>query len=136
MACPFRWRLAPAVLAGEHETHTRRHAVTHFTVRERLPHAVALTAKLETGRTHQIRVHLHHLGYPVVGDPLYGERLARRYLALLPPPARAAVAALPGQALHAFRLSFPHPRTGDPLSFEVPPPGYFLRAWEALREQS
>jgi 23S rRNA pseudouridine1911/1915/1917 synthase len=124
-----------AVLAGEHETHTRRHAVTHFTVRERLPHAVALTAKLDTGRTHQIRVHLHHLGYPVVGDPIYGERLARRYHALLSVSARAAVDALPGQALHAYRLAFPHPRTGESLAFEAAPPGYFLHAWEALREK-
>lgn len=124
-----------AVLAGEHETHTRRHAVTHFTVRERLPHATVLTAKLETGRTHQIRVHLQYIGYPVVGDPVYGERVARRYLALLPTSVRQAVQALPGQALHAFRLSFPHPCTGAPLSFEVPPPAHFLHAWEALREE-
>jgi 23S rRNA pseudouridine1911/1915/1917 synthase len=123
-----------AVLAGEHEQHTRRPAVTHFTVRERLPHASVLTARLETGRTHQIRVHLHHVGHPVVGDPVYGERIARRYLALLSPVARAAVAALPGQALHAFRLSFPHPRSGEYLSFEAPPPAYFTRAWEALRK--
>ncbi|HEX2948027.1 MAG TPA: RluA family pseudouridine synthase [Armatimonadota bacterium] len=124
-----------AVLAGEHETHTRRHAVTHFTVRERMPHATAVTAKLETGRTHQIRVHLHYVGYPVVGDPVYGERVARRFLALIPPSTRKAVEALPGQALHAFRLSFPHPRTGEYLSFEAPPPAHFMRAWEALHEE-
>lgn len=123
-----------AVLAGDNVRHTRRHAITHFTVRERMPHATAVTAKLETGRTHQIRVHLQYIGYPVVGDPVYGERTARRFLPLLPPTARSAVAALPGQALHAFRLSFPHPRTGEPLSFETSPPAYFLRAWEALRE--
>ena len=124
-----------AVLDGETEHHTRRHAVTHFTVRERLPHAMALTATLETGRTHQIRVHLFHLGHPVVHDPVYGVRLARRYLALLSPAARTAVDALPGQALHAFRLAFPHPRTGDRLSFETPPPPAFMRAWEALRDE-
>ncbi len=123
-----------AVLAGEEERHTRRQAVTHFTVRERLPQAMALTAKLETGRTHQIRVHLFHLGHPVVHDPIYGLRIARRYLALLSPAARAALDALPGQALHAFRLTFPHPRTGERLSFEMPPPPAFLRAWEALSE--
>ncbi|HEY3377473.1 MAG TPA: RluA family pseudouridine synthase [Armatimonadota bacterium] len=124
-----------AVLPGEQETHTRRHAVTHFTVQETMPHATAVTAKLETGRTHQIRVHLQYLGYPVVGDPVYGERTARRFLPLVPPATRAAVAALPGQALHAFRLSFPHPRTGEPLSFEAPPPAVLLRAWEALRSE-
>ena len=124
-----------AVLAGDEERHTRRHAVTHFTLRERMPHAAALTAKLDTGRTHQIRVHLHYLGHPVVGDPLYGERVSRRFLSLLPPPARAAVARLPGQALHAFRLAFPHPRSGEPLCFEAQPPDYFIAAWEALRER-
>lgn len=124
-----------AVLAGEHETHTRRHAVTHFTVIERMPHATAVTARLETGRTHQIRVHLHYVGHPVVGDPVYGERVARRYLALTPPAVHTAVAQLPGQALHAFRLTFPHPRTGEVLSFEAPPPAYFSRAREALREE-
>lgn len=124
-----------AVLADEQETHTRRHAVTHFTVRERMQHATAVTAKLETGRTHQIRVHLNYVGYPVVGDPVYGERTARRFYALLSPKTRKAVDALPGQALHAFRLSFPHPRTGEPMSFEAPPPAHFQRAWEALRNE-
>ena len=124
-----------AVLAGEDVRATRRHARTHFTVLERLPHATALTAKLDTGRTHQIRVHLHYLGHPVVGDPVYGLRIARKYLPLLPPAARAAVKALPGQALHARRLTFPHPRTGEVLTFEADPPAHFTRAWEALREK-
>ncbi|HEY3416180.1 MAG TPA: RluA family pseudouridine synthase [Armatimonadota bacterium] len=123
-----------AVLAGEEVRGTRRHAVTHFTRCEHLHQATALTAKLDTGRTHQIRVHLHYLGHPVVGDPVYGVRSARRYLALISPAARAAIAGLPGQALHAFRLSFPHPRTGAPLVFTAPPPPAYLRAWEALRE--
>ncbi len=113
---------------------TRRRAVTHFTVQECMPHATALAARLETGRTHQIRVHLHYIGHPVVGDPVYGVRSAARFLPLLSPAARAAVDALPGQALHAFRLTFPHPRTGDVLSFTAPLPGYFARAWEALRD--
>ena len=123
-----------AVLADARITGARRHAVTHFTVQERLPHATALTAKLETGRTHQIRVHLHYIGHPVVGDPVYGARVARQALSLLPPVARAAVEALPGQALHAFRLSFPHPCTGACLSFSADPPAHFMRAWVALRE--
>jgi 23S rRNA pseudouridine1911/1915/1917 synthase len=123
-----------AVIA-ENTPHTRRHAVTHFTVRERMPHATAVTARLETGRTHQIRVHLHYIGHPVVGDPLYGQRTAKRWLELLAPAVRAALAELPGQALHAYHLAFTHPRTGQPLVFETPPPDYFLRAWEALRER-
>ncbi len=125
-----------AVLADASITGTRRHAVTHFTVRERMLHATALTARLETGRTHQIRVHLSYYGYPVVGDPVYGQRVARRILPLLSPRARVAVEALPGQALHAFRLSFPHPRTREPLVFTAPPPPAFTRAWEALREET
>jgi 23S rRNA pseudouridine1911/1915/1917 synthase len=124
-----------AALVGEHITQTRRHAVTHFTVGERMPHATMLTAKLETGRTHQIRVHLQHIGHPVVGDPIYGERSARHLLTLLPAQTRHAVNALPGQALHAFRLTFPHPRTGELLCFEAPPPPAFTRAGIALREE-
>ena len=125
-----------AVLADERVGGKRRRAVTHFTVLERLPHATALSATLETGRTHQIRVHLHFRGFPVVGDPIYGPRVARQFLPLLPPPARAAVLRLPGQALHAGRLTFTHPRTGERLSFAAPPPAHFTRAWEALREGS
>ncbi len=117
------------------EHHTRRHAVTHFTVREHLPQATALTAKLDTGRTHQIRVHLHHLGHPVVHDPVYGERIARSYLALLSPAARAAVEALPGQALHAFASPSPTRAPATLLSFEAPPPPLFQRAWEALKSE-
>lgn len=122
-----------AVLAGEGVRHTRRHAITHFAVRERLPHATLLQATLETGRTHQVRVHLHYVGHPCVGDPVYGVKTAKRYLAVLTPAARAAVEALPGQALHAFRLAFPHPRSGEQLSFETPPPQHFLTALQALR---
>jgi len=123
-----------AVLADERVSGARRRAVTHFTVQERMPHATALSARLETGRTHQIRVHLHYLGHPVVGDPVYGARAARQLLPLLRPPARAAVEALPGQALHACRLTFTHPRTGEILSFTAVPPSYFTRALDALRE--
>ncbi|HOF88044.1 MAG TPA: RluA family pseudouridine synthase, partial [Armatimonadota bacterium] len=112
-----------------------RRAVTHVTVRERLPHATAVVARLDTGRTHQIRVHLAHVQHPVVGDPVYGGALAKRGRALLPPAARAAVDALPGQALHACRLTFPHPRTGEMLSLEAEPPESFLLAWAGLRER-
>lgn len=111
----------------------RRHAVTHFAVEERMRYATAVRATLETGRTHQVRVHLAHHGYPVVGDPVYGERTANRYLPRLSAPARAAIEALPGQALHAFRLSFAHPRSGEAMRFTIPPPAAFIGAWEALR---
>ena len=129
-------RTRMAVLNGENDNHTRRPAVTHFKLVEQMPHCAALTAQLETGRTHQIRVHLHYLGHPIVGDPLYGEKIARRNLALLPAATSSVLSLLPGQALHAFRLSFPHPTTGEALSFQAEPPDYFHHAWQALRENS
>ncbi|HTJ28753.1 MAG TPA: RluA family pseudouridine synthase [Candidatus Limnocylindria bacterium] len=87
-------------------------AVTHYALRQKLVGASELTFTLETGRTHQIRVHLAALGHPIVNDPLYGRADAR-----LP---------LPGQALHAWRLRFKHPRTGQPMSFESEPPPEYL----------
>lgn len=121
-----------AVLAGENVTARRRHAVTHFTVAARGTHVTELYAKLDTGRTHQIRVHLHYIGHPVVGDPLYMSHLARQLYPLLNSMETAAIAALPGQALHACRLSFPHPRTGEIMRYEVAPPATYMRTYEAL----
>ncbi|MBV8074244.1 MAG: RluA family pseudouridine synthase [Candidatus Eremiobacteraeota bacterium] len=89
-------------------------AVTHFRVRERLRNAAELLLRLETGRTHQIRVHLAAIGHPLVNDPLYGRSEARF--------------SLPGQALHAWRLKLKHPRTKERLSFEVPPPAEYVAA--------
>ena len=86
-------------------------AITHYEVREAFARHAELTFRLETGRTHQIRVHLAAMGHPLVNDRVYGRQDAR--------------IELPGQALHAWRLSFAHPRTGEPLVFEAaPPPGY------------
>ena len=110
-------------------------ARTRWRVRERLGGAALLEVALDTGRTHQIRVHLAHVGHPVVGDPLYGGRgrgglsgtAGERSL-------RAAVLeALPRQALHAAGLDFPHPVTGAAMSFTSPPPEDFERALESLR---
>ena len=84
-----------------------RHAVTHYTVSARYPHFTRLRVRLETGRTHQIRVHMHHLGHPVAGDPVYG---ARRRAPGLPAALQQARQELRGQALHARRLAFSHPR--------------------------
>jgi len=94
-------------------------AVTHYALREKLRNASELTFKLETGRTHQIRVHMAALGHPIINDPLYG-RLDSR----LP---------LPGQALHAWRLGFKHPLTKEYLNFEVEPPGEYLATLAFLR---
>lgn len=104
-----------------------RRALTFYQVLETFgaSDAADLEVRIETGRTHQIRVHLHHLGHPVLGDPVYGR--PRRDRTLLPGAAR--------QLLHAWRLSLLHPRTGARLDFEAPLPADFLAAREALREK-
>ncbi|HWV56269.1 MAG TPA: RluA family pseudouridine synthase [Longimicrobiales bacterium] len=102
---------------------TGRPAVTHFRRLERWRAADFLVARLETGRTHQIRVHLAHIGHPVVGDSLYAPRAERGVSG----PARGWAAAfarrVPRQFLHAASLEFSHPITGEPLTFEsrLPP---------------
>ncbi len=113
-----------------------RHAVTHYRV-EDLPGGDGLTAlvrcRLETGRTHQIRVHLSHRGHPLLGDATYGAAFKTKAARLSEKP-RAALAALDRQALHAAELGFLHPRTGERLRFESPLPEDFsnlLRALEA-----
>lgn len=93
-----------------------REAATAYRVLRALPGATLLEVTLETGRTHQIRVHLAHLGHPVVGDALYGGRPERRARE----GAHGPVA--PRQLLHAWRIAFTHPRTGAPVTVEAPPP--------------
>ncbi|MFY9779862.1 MAG: RluA family pseudouridine synthase, partial [Candidatus Baltobacteraceae bacterium] len=94
-------------------------AVTHYELREALDAHAELVFRLETGRTHQIRVHMAAFGHPIVNDPLYGRRDERFEL--------------PGQALHAWRLRFRHPLSGERLAFESEPPAAYLRAREILR---
>lgn len=94
-------------------------AITHYAIRERLHGAAELTFRLETGRTHQIRVHMAAAGHPIANDPVYGRRDSR--------------IRLPGQALHAWRLSFRHPATGEPLAFEAEPPEAYRAALELFR---
>jgi 23S rRNA pseudouridine1911/1915/1917 synthase len=98
-----------------------RSAATHWEVEERFPGYTLLRVRLETGRTHQIRVHLASAGLPVAGDPLYGGRGAAREVGL------------GRQALHAARLGFVHPATGARLSFESPLPADFADALARLR---
>ncbi|HJC00173.1 MAG TPA: RluA family pseudouridine synthase [Candidatus Flavonifractor merdavium] len=88
-----------------------REAVTHWTVLERFPGYTHIQCRLETGRTHQIRVHMAHTGHPLLGDVVYGSKK--------PWPGLA------GQCLHARRLSFLHPRTGERLTLECPLPPWF-----------
>jgi 23S rRNA pseudouridine1911/1915/1917 synthase len=110
-------------------------ARTRWRVRERLRGAALLEVTLETGRTHQIRVHLAHLGCPVVGDPVYGGR-SRSGLSLAAGERSLRSEVLEGlrrQALHAAWLEFPHPVSGEDLRFAAPPPADFEHAHRALK---
>lgn len=98
-----------------------REAVTHYDVIERYRGYTYLTFLLETGRTHQIRVHMAHIGHPILGDTLYG-------------PARDSWK-LSGQCLHAGQLTLIHPVTGERMTFEAPLPAYFTAVLQKLRNQ-
>ncbi|MBI5830847.1 MAG: RluA family pseudouridine synthase [Armatimonadetes bacterium] len=111
---------------------TGRPARTHFRVLARYGLAALLTADLDTGRTHQVRVHATHLGLPLLGDPVYGQRRAKS--AVWPTALAEAVEGLPGQALHAIRLSFLHPADGRPLVFECAPPPAFVSVVRQLAD--
>ena len=99
-----------------------RSAVTHWQVEERLGNYSLLHFQLETGRTHQIRVHSTHMGHPIVGDRVYGS-------------GHSVGVNLPGQALHAWRLRLQHPLTGDWLEVTAPPPPAFTTLLEVLRRR-
>ena len=100
-----------------------KRAVTHFVVLELMREYTLIELQLETGRTHQIRVHMRHIGHPLVGDPVYG-------------PARNRFSKwIQGQALHAGVLGFRHPSTGNMLEFEAPLPEDMSRLLEHLRSQ-
>jgi 23S rRNA pseudouridine1911/1915/1917 synthase len=107
-----------------------RAAVTHYRIEKRFRAHTLARVRLETGRTHQIRVHLAHVGYPIVGDPVYGGR--RRIPAGATPELLAALGAFKRQALHAARLSFVHPKSGKSVSFDAPLPADFHQLLGAL----
>ena len=121
-------RLRQAVRDDE----TGKHAVTHYRLRERFRAHSLLQCNLETGRTHQIRVHLTHIGHPLVGDPLYGGGLKLPKRAA--PELAAALRGFRRQALHAEKLAFEHPATGERLSFDAPRPGDMTALIAALRD--
>jgi 23S rRNA pseudouridine1911/1915/1917 synthase len=108
-----------------------REAVTHFRLEERFRAHTLLRVQLETGRTHQIRVHLAHIGFPIVGDPLYGGRM--RQLAAAAAELQAALQSFRRQALHAHRLRLEHPVSGRMRSFEAPPPADLASLLRLLR---
>ena len=95
-----------------------REAVTHFKVLERFEHYTLIECQLETGRTHQIRVHLKYINHPIAGDPIYGPKKTLKGN---------------GQFLHASELGFAHPVTGEFLTFKAPLPTIFERTLEQLR---
>ena len=96
-----------------------RYAATNFEVVHRYPQGYTLVRfRLETGRTHQIRVHCRHIGHPIVGDPVYGGKRQKFNLG--------------GQLLHACELTFTHPRTGERMTFSAPLPAHFARVLDAL----
>ena len=103
--------------------HNSKDAVTHFTVLERLKDFTFLECKLETGRTHQIRVHMKYIDHPIAGDPKYG-------------PTKSIKLPIDGQALHAAVLGFEHPRTSEYLQFEAPPPEDFVQVLNEIRKIS
>ncbi len=116
-----------------------RHAVTHFAVKQQYglkPDATAAASlvecRLETGRTHQIRVHMAHIGHPLIGDPVYGTGF-RTKANVLAEPAKTVVGAFARQALHAATLAFRHPANGELLRFEAPIPADMVNLSDALK---
>lgn len=112
-----------------------KHAVTHYRVLEQFGYASLIECQLETGRTHQIRVHMQHIGHPIFNDDTYGgNRIVKgtiytKYRQFV----ENCFELIPRQALHAQSLGFIHPRTGEHLFFETPLPDDFAQAVEKWR---
>ncbi|MCM2438648.1 RluA family pseudouridine synthase [Agrobacterium vitis] len=122
------------------DTDDAREAITHYQVMERYgekPDATCLASlvecRLETGRTHQIRVHMAHIGHPLIGDPEYGAAFKTK-ANLLPDAAKAIVTNFHRQALHAYLLAFEHPTTGEVMHFEAAIPDDMETIIRALRD--
>jgi 23S rRNA pseudouridine1911/1915/1917 synthase len=115
-----------------------RPAVTRYSRMDTLPGFDYIRLDLQTGRTHQIRVHLAHLGHPLLGDPLYGGRRGRLRGGSRPEieRCRELLALIDRQALHAFRLGFAHPATGEEMQFESPLPPDMTAVLDRLRSEA
>jgi 23S rRNA pseudouridine1911/1915/1917 synthase len=114
-------------------TESGKPACTHYRVLNRFPAHTHVQLQLESGRTHQIRVHMAHIHYPIVGDPLYGgrQRLPKNCSSAL----KEKIAQFPRQALHACQLGLSHPLTGEVLTFSAPLPDDFRSLLSALEDE-
>jgi 23S rRNA pseudouridine1911/1915/1917 synthase len=108
-----------------------KEAVTHYRVIERFPHHTHIRVKLETGRTHQIRVHMAHIGYPLIGDAVYGGRLKLPKGAT--PELQNLLRSFKRQALHAGKLGLIHPESGEYMEWQVAPPDDFNTLLDTLK---
>jgi len=112
-------------------------AVTRFRVLERFQGFASIEVSLETGRTHQIRVHMTHLGFSLLGDPVYGRRMPKlNKTSSLPDSLASQLREFPRQALHAFRLRLKHPENDQECEFEAPLPADFRELLTSLREHA
>ena len=108
-----------------------RNAVTDYAFAERFRYVSLLRCRIHTGRTHQIRVHLKHLGHPIIGDPLYS---GPQWRGIPDKRVQKLLSSFPRQALHAASITFPNPRTGEAMTFEAPLPSDFATLLEELRK--
>lgn len=115
-------------------TRAPRSALTHWKVRESFAGAALLEVDIRTGRTHQIRVHCHAMGHPVIGDSVYCRRGEKKRLASTAPCMVQSVKDIDRQMLHAWKLSFLHPKTGKTLTLEAPIPADMLALIAAFRK--
>jgi 23S rRNA pseudouridine1911/1915/1917 synthase len=113
---------------------TGKHAVTHYRIEQRYRAHTLLRVRLETGRTHQIRVHMHHIRHPLLGDPLYGGRL--KLPAGISDELAGALKDFKRQALHATRLELRHPDTAEQMAWEAPVPADMQRLIALLSEDA